>query len=109
MNMNHHPTQLQLASPDILRITWNDQAQHDLAVRKLRDVCPCATCREVRNAKPATPELLPVLRKEETLPLRIVNMRPVGNYAYAIHFSDGHDTGIYTLAFLRELGENAKA
>jgi DUF971 family protein len=32
-------------------------------------------------------------------------MRPVGNYAYAIEFNDGHNSGIYSLDFLRELGE----
>jgi DUF971 family protein len=32
-------------------------------------------------------------------------MKPVGNYAYAISFSDGHDTGIYTIEYLRELGD----
>jgi len=31
-------------------------------------------------------------------------MKPVGNYAYSIAFSDGHDTGIYTLELLRQLG-----
>jgi DUF971 family protein len=31
-------------------------------------------------------------------------MAPMGRYAYSIHFSDGHDTGIYTLELLRELG-----
>jgi DUF971 family protein len=30
-------------------------------------------------------------------------MRPVGQYAYAIEFSDGHGSGIYTLDYLREL------
>jgi DUF971 family protein len=30
-------------------------------------------------------------------------MKPVGQYAYKIEFSDGHDSGIYTLDFLREL------
>jgi DUF971 family protein len=30
-------------------------------------------------------------------------MRPVGQYAYSIAFTDGHDTGIYTLEYLREL------
>jgi DUF971 family protein len=34
-------------------------------------------------------------------------MRPVGSYAYAIAFSDGHETGIYALDFLRELGVSA--
>jgi DUF971 family protein len=76
-----------------------------LTVRTLRDRCPCASCREKRSAQPDRAELLPVLRPEETRPLRIAAMRPVGNYAYSIQFSDGHDTGIYTLALLRELGE----
>jgi len=31
-------------------------------------------------------------------------MKPVGNYAYTISFSDGHDTGIFTFELLRELG-----
>jgi DUF971 family protein len=36
-------------------------------------------------------------------------MNPVGNYAYSIHFSDGHNTGIYTLESLRNLGQEAQA
>lgn len=42
--------------------------------------------------------------RRATEPLRIAAMKPVGNYAYSIDFSDGHDTGIYTLETLRELG-----
>ncbi len=30
---------------------------------------------------------------------------PVGNYAIRIVFDDGHDTGIYSWRYLRELGE----
>ena len=101
-----HPTKIQLAPPDHLRITWSDSVTHDLSIRQLRDSCPCATCREKRNAPAADAALLPVLTLEETKPLQIVNVKPVGNYAYGIHFSDGHDTGIFTLAFLREMGES---
>jgi DUF971 family protein len=50
---------------------------------------------------------LPVLSLAEAQPLRITAMDPVGRYAYGIHFSDGHNTGIYTLESLRELGEDA--
>ena len=32
-------------------------------------------------------------------------MTPVGHYAYCIDFSDGHNTGIFTLESLREMGE----
>ena len=35
----------------------------------------------------------------------IMEIEPVGNYAVRIHFDDMHNTGIYTWAYLRELGE----
>jgi len=34
---------------------------------------------------------------------------PVGRYAVRIHFSDGHANGLYTWAYLRELGEKLAA
>jgi DUF971 family protein len=37
--------------------------------------------------------------------MRILDMQPVGNYAYAIKFSDGHDTGIFQLTLLGQLGQ----
>jgi DUF971 family protein len=46
---------------------------------------------------------LPVLSPADVAPLAITEMRPVGQYAYAIGFSDGHSSGIYTLDYLREL------
>jgi len=103
--MTTQPTKLELAAPDRLRITWSDGQVRDYAVRELRDKCPCATCREKRNAPPPPPTLLPIITEAEARPLRIAAMKPVGNYAYSIDFSDGHDTGIYTLESLRELGE----
>ena len=35
-------------------------------------------------------------------------MAPVGNYAYSIHFSDRHATGIYPLELLRALGRRVQ-
>jgi DUF971 family protein len=35
-----------------------------------------------------------------------LRLEPVGNYAVRIVFDDGHDTGLYVWAYLRELGEN---
>jgi DUF971 family protein len=103
--MNLHPTALKLLNPRELAITWSDGQTQRLSVRTLRDRCPCASCREQRQAQPSQADLLPVLRPEETRPLGIANMRPVGNYAYSISFTDGHDTGIYTLELLHELGQ----
>jgi len=103
--MTLQPTKLELADATHLRITWSDGQIREYAVRELRDKCPCATCRELRNAPPPPPTQLRIISDAEAQPLRISAMTPVGNYAYSIDFSDGHDTGIYTLESLREMGE----
>jgi len=100
------PTNLALADPNRLRIEWSDGKTREYPVRDLRDRCPCATCREKRNSSASQPApLLPVLAPEETLPLTIASMEPMGNYAYGIRFSDGHDTGIFSLELLVEIGK----
>lgn len=86
-----------------IEMEWSDGGRAAYSPRFLRDACPCATCREQR-VEPAKPNPLQVLRPEETTPLTITGMQPVGQYAYKIAFSDGHDSGIYTLEYLRELG-----
>lgn len=96
------PTKLQLLDETHLLIQWSDGHSRRYSFRELRNNCPCATCREKRKS-PAP--LLPVLTAEEAAPLKILGMKPVGNYAYSINFSDGHDTGIYSFSTLLELGE----
>ena len=46
-----------------------------------------------------------VLSAAEAQPLRLLGMKPMGNYAYSLEFSDGHDTGIFTLEFIRSLSD----
>jgi len=97
--MSIQPTNLSL-SEGVLTIAWSDGTRRQYDVAELRNACPCATCNTERQ------------RSEEggydpaaaALDLGIRRMRPVGNYAYGISFSDGHDTGIYTLELLRQLG-----
>ncbi|HEY2894409.1 MAG TPA: DUF971 domain-containing protein [Pirellulales bacterium] len=104
--MEPRPNRLELRG-NRLRIEWNDGQKREISLADLRAACPCATCREKRAAPaaPPTPGLLPVLSLAEARPLGIAGMKPVGNYAYGIAFSDGHDTGIYTLELLRSLGQ----
>jgi DUF971 family protein len=102
------PTTLTMTADGRLRIAWSDGAARLYTVRELREHCPCATCRETHGKPAAPPSLLPVLSAAEARPLALLGMKPVGHYAYAIHFSDGHDTGIYTFDLLRELGTDEK-
>jgi ATP-binding protein involved in chromosome partitioning len=94
------PTQLALQDKDTLIIQWSDGQRRGYNVTDLRLACPCATCNMQRNraglqhGQPLSP----------AAPVTIQQMTPVGNYAYSIHFSDGHRTGIYILELLRSLG-----
>ena len=103
--MTPYPVGLKIVDEQ-LQIEWSDGQVRRYTVRDLRAHCPCAGCRESRE--PATvsqnPLELNVLSAAEARPLGLVSMKPVGNYAYSLAFSDGHDAGIYTFALLRELG-----
>ena len=80
-----------------LTISWEGNASVTLSVRELRLVCPCAHCiHEVTGQALLDPDSV-----AEDLTLK--DMQPVGNYAYRILFSDGHDSGIYTLDHLHRL------
>jgi DUF971 family protein len=105
--VTHYPVELIQPDEETLEIRWSDGQLRRYTVGDLRDACPCATCREKRNAPPPPAGTLPVISAEEARPLRVTGMKPIGNYAYGIDFTDGHDTGIYEFALLRELGEEA--
>jgi DUF971 family protein len=100
------PTNMEFCGEDQILIEWTDTLARRYTVKELRDGCPCATCKEKRKHPPVAP-ILQILSPEETKPLRISSMSPVGNYAYNIEFSDGHNTGIYTFEHLRTLGRDA--
>jgi DUF971 family protein len=105
-----HPVELQKTEQRTLNIVWSDGTEHEIPFFALRKGCHCAHCNEERiNPKPAPPPgQLNVLSAAEARPLDIEVMHPVGNYAYSIHFSDGHQAGIYTFELLREIGDAVK-
>lgn len=103
--MDVQPTALKLTEQRSLEIIWSDGKKMDYPYGVLRKACPCATCREKKRAETAKPKgLLQVLSAAETVPLAVTQMRPVGNYAYNITFSDDHSSGLFTMELLREIG-----
>jgi DUF971 family protein len=92
------PQSLELTDDDsVLQIVWADGHISRIRLDALRAACSCAVCQghhpsQSKNLKP-----------EQFPDIRIVDIAPVGRYAYHIVWSDGHDTGIYTLKTLREM------
>lgn len=98
------PTSINRHDDGSICITWDDATQSHWTPAQLRQACPCATCREKKRKdvqSPQRPMVLPVISAAEARPLRIDAMRPVGNYAYNIAFSDGHNSGIFSFTMLK--------
>lgn len=99
------PVALSKEGDDRLIIQWNDGHRGVLHWTSLRSNCPCAGCREER-AQP--PDPFRILKPSELSPLKPLAFEPVGFYGYRIVWSDGHDSGIFTLEHLRALCECAQ-
>ncbi|RJP24963.1 MAG: DUF971 domain-containing protein [Candidatus Omnitrophota bacterium] len=105
--MGAFPTQLQRIDGGRLLIVWSDGAKREYSIWDLRNHCPCAQCRGEDLAIPlSSQEYTRQIPVSDDRTINIVAMKPVGNYAYAIDFSDGHKTGIFTFDLLRQLGQN---
>ncbi len=96
------PVALSKEGDDRLLVEWSDGVRTGCTWAQLRQNCPCAGCREERLQPP---DPFRILKANELVPLRPVSITPVGNYAYKIVWSDGHDSGLFTLENLRRLSE----
>ncbi|MHB8410643.1 MAG: gamma-butyrobetaine hydroxylase-like domain-containing protein [Candidatus Acidiferrales bacterium] len=87
-------------------ITWSDAHTSHYDFSYLREHCPCATCKEGHDNKPAvaaettiSSAALPLFKPKVTARVAAA----VGNYAVQIEFTDGHATGIYSFSHFREI------
>jgi DUF971 family protein len=82
---------------DALSISFDDGAHAVLAAEKLRVQSPSAEVRGHGGERPP-----PVTGKKD---VKILRLEPVGNYAVRIVFDDGHDSGLYSWNYLKELAD----
>jgi len=88
------PTEINHIKADgVVRILWDDDHAGIYPEAYLRGYCPCALC-QGHGAS----------RKFVSVPdAKLIDIRPIGNYAIEFHWHDGHSTGIYTYDYLRSL------
>jgi len=105
------PSEIRRNGSTALVITWTDGVVSNISSENLRRQCPCAECREKRgddtHAKPLTGKKRSLAIVESSLEqeLELQEIWAVGQYAIGMRWADGHDSGIYTFEFLRELGQ----
>ncbi|MFT3813943.1 MAG: DUF971 domain-containing protein [Acidovorax sp.] len=85
----------------VLEVAFDDGAVFRIPFELLRVCSPSA---EVQGHGPGQ-EVLQTGKRHVTL----TALEPVGHYAVKPTFSDGHDSGIYTWAYLHELGRDQEA
>ncbi|MDP1663631.1 MAG: DUF971 domain-containing protein [Methylobacter sp.] len=99
---NTHPTEIKLHQvSNIVEISFDDGSVFQLPSEYLRVYTPSA---EAVGHAPGQ-EVLQVGKEDVT----IKEIKPIGNYAIALVFSDGHDSGIYTWDLLYKLGAEYQA
>jgi DUF971 family protein len=92
------PTEIKVSKDrQTLTVGFNDGGAYALSAEMLRVLSPSA---EVQGHGPGQKLTVPGKRN-----VAILSVHPTGNYAIRIGFDDGHDTGIFTWTYLRELGQ----
>ena len=104
--MGPRPMHIDLRKDESLTIEWEDGSRSVLPIAYLRRMSPSADARTLRESLARNP--LTVLPSGASSgPITAEAAELVGNYALRIRFSDGHDTGLYTWSYLREIAEAA--
>jgi DUF971 family protein len=93
------PTEIR-ASKDrrTLVVAFDNGESHTLPAEYLRVFSPSA---EVQGHSPEQRVTVPGKSNVE-----ILKVEPVGNYAVRLLFNDGHGTGIFSWAYLHEVGQD---
>lgn len=91
------PVKLHRYAGGFLGIDWSDGNSTVLPYRWLRGHCPCAQCVDEWTGKRRVGEAdVPFNVEPKTV-------SSVGRYAMRIVWNDGHDAGLYSHQYLREL------
>ena len=80
----------------LVEVDFADGANYSFSFEYLRAHSPSA---EVQGHGPGQ-DVLQIAKEN----VSVLAIEPVGHYAVRLVFDDGHDTGLYTWKYLRELG-----
>ncbi len=101
------PRRLDLRREEGLAVEWSDGTTSFYPVAYLRRMSPSADQRELRKQIASNPLTVLQSGRGPARPLTADGAELVGTYALRIRFSDGHASGIYSWAYLREIDPGA--
>lgn len=105
------PLQLDLKKDQGLLVRWEGGGESYYPIAYLRRMSPSADMKQLREEMARNPlTVLPAGKAAAaSAPLAAVSAELVGNYALKIVFSDGHSTGLYSWAYLKEIDPASKS
>lgn len=103
MLVSEAPRHIDLKKDRGLTIEWSDGTTSYYSVAYLRKMSPSAEARQLREEMARNPLVVLPNSAARSGPLVADSAELVGHYAIRIRFSDGHDTGIYSWDYLREI------
>ncbi|MHC5113523.1 MAG: gamma-butyrobetaine hydroxylase-like domain-containing protein [Planctomycetota bacterium] len=101
--MSDKPAHLDLVKDQGLTIRWQDGTTSFYPIAYLRKMSPSAEQRALRDEMASNPLTVLPSGMGGDGPLTAVDAEMVGHYALKIRFSDGHDTGLFSWRYLREI------
>jgi len=91
------PREIKQEDDSTLSIAWGDERRCQYRAPDLRRACPCAQCvNEWTGQRMLKPDAI-----SDDITIRDLSV--VGRYALNFKWSDGHETGIYSFRYLRDL------
>lgn len=99
------PVHLDLKKEKGLTVQWSDGRASFYPIAHLRKWSPSADARALRDEMASNPlTVLPSSVADHAgEPITATDIEMIGNYAVRITFSDGHDTGIYSWEYLKQI------
>jgi DUF971 family protein len=105
------PEHIAISKSRGIQIDWKDGHHSSYSLAYLRDHCPCASCTGAHGTEPQKSNYsAEVSGASQSSPfkmfaptLKMLEVEPVGHYAFRIAWSDGHNTGIYSYDHLRKI------
>lgn len=97
----YHVDLIELLEPDQLLIVWGDGHESLFPYRDLRLRCACARCVDEWTKAPLLDP------SAVTTDIKVTGWEATGRYGVNLHFSDGHQTGIYLLRALRDWSDGS--
>ena len=94
-----HPVKIEVQQNKDISIRWTDGSNSRIDLRKLRQLCPCATCQTFRDRQGT--KYIPIYNDSQ---VNVLSIEQIGSYAIQIKWKDGHNTGIFEYQFLLTLG-----